>query len=109
MWFRFYLTYKKVYDITWRYGISADLFGHGLCGRLPQIIKIVLSDRSFRVRLANIFICHEEGVPPGTMLSVTHFTIQINSIASCLASDMEASLFIDDFYISYRSKHMYAI
>jgi len=49
------------------------------------------------------------GVPQGSILSVTLFNIKINSITKCLAPGVDCSLYVDDFLICYRSKHMHTI
>ena len=49
------------------------------------------------------------GVPQGSILSVTPFSIKINSIANVLKDDIDGSLFVDDFGVSYRAKHMNTI
>ncbi|OOZ37989.1 hypothetical protein BOW52_09705 [Solemya elarraichensis gill symbiont] len=92
---------EKAYETTWQYGILKDLFDFGLKG--------FLNDRNFRVRLGSTLsdtFPQEMGVPQGSILSVTLFSIKINSIASCMKTDTEGSLYVDDFSISYRSKHM---
>ncbi|OOY63207.1 reverse transcriptase domain-containing protein [Solemya velum gill symbiont] len=48
----------------------------------------------------------EMGVPQGSILSVVLFPIKINSIVSCMKTDTEGTLYVDDFSSSYRSKHM---
>ena len=45
----------------------------------------------------------------GSILSVTLFIVKINSIISCIRNGVDKSLFVDDFGVSYRSKHMHAI
>ena len=51
----------------------------------------------------------EEGVPQGSILSVTLFSLKINSIIGCLLQDIECSLYVDDFLICYRAKHISTI
>ena len=41
--------------------------------------------------------------------SVTLFIVKINSITSCIRNGVDKSLFVDDFGVSYCSKHMQAI
>ena len=48
-------------------------------------------------------------VPQGNILSVTLFIDKINSITSCIRDGVDKSLFVDDFGVSYRSKHMEAM
>ena len=46
------------------------------------------------------------GVPQGSILSVTLFSIKINSLAKILNDKIEGSLYVDDFLICYRGKNM---
>ena len=103
---------EKAYDTTWKYGIMKDLHSMDLRGRLPLFIKNFLSERKFRVRVGTSlsdFYDQEMGVPQGSILSVTLFIVKINSITSCIRNGVDKSLFVDDFGVSYRSKHMHAI
>ena len=49
---------------------------------------------------------HEAGVPQGSILSVTLFSLKINSNVSCLLPDIKCSLYVDDTAIYYSSSHM---
>ena len=51
----------------------------------------------------------EQGVPQGSILSNTLFNIKINNIVNCLDNKTKKSLFVDDFGICFRSKHMRTI
>ena len=44
------------------------------------------------------------GVPQGSILSVTLFSLKINSLVEVLSKDIHGSLYVDDFLISYRAK-----
>jgi len=46
------------------------------------------------------------GVPRKSILSVTLFSTKINSLAKVLNDNIEGSLYVDDFLICYRGKHM---
>jgi hypothetical protein len=48
----------------------------------------------------------EMGVPKGSILSVTLFSIKINSLAKVLSENIEGFLYVDDFLICYRGKNM---
>ena len=50
----------------------------------------------------------EEGVPKGSVLSVTLFSIKINNITKCLSPGVDGSLYEDDLLICYRSKYIHA-
>ena len=69
----------------------------------------VLSDRYFQVRVGNIYsdpYSQDAGVPQCRILSVTLFSLKINSIVSCLLPDIKCSLYVDDLAIYYSSSHM---
>ena len=103
---------EKAYDTTWRHGILVDLHNAGLRGNLPVFISKFLENRSFRVRVGNTFSnvhTQENGVPQGSVLSVTLFGLKINSIVKCLNNGVDNSLFVDDFNVCCRSKNMRTI
>ena len=85
----FYL--EKAYDTTWKHGILLNLY--------KTDSMVVLSDRYFNVRVGNTYpdpYSQEAGVPHGSILSVTLFSLKINSIVSCLLPDIKCSLYVDD-------------
>ena len=76
---------EKAYDTTWRYGIMRDLYDLGIRGRLPMFVASFLSNRRFRVRIGTVLSDphdQELGVPQGSVLSVTLFSLKINSVAN---------------------------
>ena len=78
---------EKAYDTTWKYGIMRDLDNFGLKGRLLIFINNFLSNRNFKVRVGSTLSDlkdQEMGVPQGSILSVTLFSIKINNIVKCL-------------------------
>ena len=103
---------EKAYDTTWKYGIMRDLSDFGLKGKLPHFIDNFLSNRKFKVRVGTTFSDlqgQEEGVPQRSILSVSLFSIKINNIVKALNPGVDCSLYVDDFLICYRSKHMHTI
>jgi len=103
---------EKAYDTTWKYGILKDLHEMGLRGRMPLFIKDFLTDRRFKVRIgATLSELHrqEMGVPQGSILSVTLFSVKINNIVKTVKTGIDNSLFVDDFAISCKSKNMATI
>ena len=100
---------EKAYDTTWKHGILKDLHNMGLKGRLPLFVKEFLNNRHFRVRigstLSDLFF-QEEGVPQGSILSVTLFIIKMDSLAKCIKQFIDSSLFVDDFGMSCRGRNM---
>ena len=100
---------EKAYDTTWKYGITKDLHGFGLRGRIPNFISNLVKHRSFKVRVGSTFsdsYPQEMGVPQGSILSETLFSVKINSITQCLNLGVNCSLYVDDFQICYRSSNM---
>ena len=89
-----------------------DLSDFGLKGRLPHFIDNILSNRNFKVRVGTTLSDlqgQEEGVPQGSILSVTLLSIKINNIVKALNPGVDCSLYVDDFLICCRSKHMHTI
>ena len=103
---------EKAYDTTWKYGIIKDLKNMGLKGKLPIFIKNFLNNKKFQVRIGTTLSELQEqemGVPQGSILSVILFNIKINNIVKCLNLGVEGSLYVDDFVICYKSKHIKTI
>ena len=75
-----------------------------------QIFNIKLGNFQFGFggTLSEIYD-QEEGVPQGSILAVTLFSIKINSTMKCLGNGIYGALCVDDFLISYQSKHMNTI
>ena len=99
---------EKAYDTTWKYGILKDLHEAGLRGCMPLFISKFLENRNFKVRVGSTLsdsFEQEMGVPKGSILSVTLFSLKINSLAKVLSKDVEGSLYVDDFLMSYRAKN----
>ena len=100
---------EKAYDTTWKYGILKDLHDMGIRGYLAQYIIKFLDNRVFKVKLGSTFSewhNQEEGVPQGSILSVTLFIIKINDIDSEVKDPQMCSLFVDDFGIVIRGKRL---
>lgn len=92
----------KAYDTTWRYNILKQLHDWGFRGRLPLLLRSFLSERFYRYRVGNTLsnrFTQENGVPQGSVLSVTLFAIAINGITSTVRAPVKSSLFVDDFAI----------
>ena len=86
-----------------------DLHEMGLKGRLPLFIDNFLKGGKFKVRLDNTHSSlnpQEEGVPQGSILSPTLFTIKINSIIDASPDDIEKSLYVDDLAVYCQSSNM---
>ena len=74
---------EKAYDTTWRYGILRDLHDLGVRGRLATFIDSFLADRRIQARVGSTLseqFDQAQGVPQGSILFTTLFSIKINSI-----------------------------
>ncbi len=103
---------EKAYDTTWKCGILSDLHKMGFRGRVPNFIDSFLQSREFKVRVGSTLsdsVDQEMGVPQGAILSVTLFSIKIDSLAKVINDNIDGSLFVDDFSISCRSSNMATI
>ena len=99
---------EKTYDITWKYEIMRDLRDLCLNGRLPHFINGFLLERKFKICIESTHSDmknQEEGVPQGSVLSVTLCNIKIN-ITKCWSPVVNRSLYVDDLLICYRSKYI---
>lgn len=100
---------EKAYDTTWKYGILKDLYKMGFRGNLPIFISNFLSNRTFRVQVGTTMSdpqIQQQGVPQGSILSVTLFMVKINSVTDVIGRNMMCSLYVDDICICYRGKNM---
>ena len=89
-----------------------DLSDFGLKGRLPHFIDNFLSNRNLNVHVGTTLSDlqgQEEGVPRGSILSVTLLSIMIINIVKALNPGVDCSLYVDDFLICYRSNYMHTI
>ncbi|GFT99339.1 probable RNA-directed DNA polymerase from transposon X-element [Trichonephila clavipes] len=100
---------EKAYDRTWRYGILRTLFNFGLRGNLPIFIQKFLNVRTFKVRLGDTLsasFLQAEGVPQGSILSVTLFICHISPILNVLSPSIQASFYVDDLQVSCEGSDM---
>ena len=76
-----------------------DLHDLDIKGRLPQFIDGLSSKRKFRACVNSTFSYvknQEEGIPQGSILSVTLFNIKINNVIKELTSGIDVSLYRDE-------------
>ena len=100
---------EKAYDTAWRHGILTSLFDFGLRGHLPIFIQRFLSHRLLRVRVGSVLSDSrplEDGVPQGSILSVTLFAVAINGVIRELPDGVRGSLYVDDLSISFSAARM---
>ena len=93
---------EKAYDTTWHHGVIKQLQNMEVKGNMIRFVRSFLSDRSIKARVGNTLSSPfklEEGVPQGSVLSVTCFTVAINSVIGEISSPVRASLFVDDLAV----------
>ena len=79
---------KKAYDKAWRFGIIKTLHDMGLRGYLPAFIKKILHNRTFRARIGYSMseqLQLEQGIPQGSVLSCSLFSIAISGVLAVLS------------------------
>jgi len=108
MSYRYSLTWRKpTYDKRWKYGILHDLHEAGIRGWLLDFISKFLNEMCFHVHVGSCLsdlYDQEIAVPQSAILSVSFFTLKINSIIKCLPMGVRGSLYGNDFCICFRSK-----
>ena len=93
---------EKAYDTVWRAETLNYMHEMGLRGNLPAFAEGFLSSREFCVRVGashSEYFVQEEGLPQGSVLSVTLFAIAISKITKQLGSEVHCTLYVDDFTI----------
>lgn len=103
---------EKAYDTTWRYGILRKLRDWGLRGQIPRLIQSFLDKRFFQVRIGNSLSdihVQENGIPQGSVLSVTLFAVAINGLADDLPPYITKMLYVDDLAILMTGSDISAI
>jgi len=103
---------QKAYDTTWRRGILNVLYQAGFRGHLPIFIRNFLTERRMKVRVGSVLsdsFEQVEGVPQGSVLSVTCFALAINQLPSCIPQGTECTLYVDDFSIYGVSAYLPAL
>ena len=103
---------EKAYDRVWRRKILLTLHKWGFRGHLPIFIENFLKNRTFKVRIGRDVsqsYSLENGVPQGSVLSVTLFAIAVNDVADCVKPPTMSSLFVDDLAIFCRSSKLVSV
>ena len=93
---------EKAFDRVWKKGLSYKLQKYGVIGKMQQWITEYLRDRKARVKIQDhTSRCHtlKEGVPQGSVLSPTLFSIYINDIQKIIPKGVNAALYADDLAI----------
>ena len=103
---------EKAYDCTWRHHILKTVEETGIKGHLSRYIQNFLTIRTFKVKINSTLsetFNQTQGVPQGSVMSVTLFGMAINGIIAELPTDIQKSLFVDDLAIYFSSSSIIAI
>lgn len=100
---------KRAYDMVWHYQILQTLREWGFKGNVLAFISNFMDHRRIRVRV-NEHLSEEKiltnGVPQGSVLSVTLFLIAMNKIFADIRSPVKGSLYADDVVLYTRGKNI---
>lgn len=102
---------EKAYDMVWRFGVLISLDQWGINGSMLDFIRNFLHNRSIKVKVGDKYSERrylQNGVPQGSILSVTLFLVAINSVTKIVESPVKASLFADDIAIYLKGKNLYS-
>ena len=93
---------EKAFDTISRPSVIESLYQMGIQGKMLTFIQSFLKERLIKVRICGTLsdpYPTNIGVPQGGILSVTCFTVAINSILNNLPDQVKASLYADDLVI----------
>ena len=82
------LDLEKAYDLIWKPRILKLLVTHKIIGNMYYFIKNFLLNRTIKVRVGNKLsktTSIDNGVPQGSVISVTLFLLCINDIINCIS------------------------
>lgn len=96
------LDLEKAYDMVWRNRVLQIIKKWGITGKIFTFLKNFLTNRSIQVKahnyLSNVYHT-ENGLPQGSVLSVTLFLVAIHDIFHQIQKPTKHLIFADDCYI----------
>lgn len=93
-----FLDVEKAFDMTWHTGIFRKLHALGLRGNFLIFIRNFLANSTFQVKIGYTLSGKfhlQNGVPQGSILSPTQFSIIINNFLSTAPQSLNYSLYAD--------------
>ena len=94
-----FLDIARAFDTVWHHGLLLKLHSLGLSGNLARFLQGFLSSRQISVRVQDATSTLRpllSGVPQGSLLSSTLFTIFVNDIFANVDPAVRTSLYADD-------------
>ena len=94
-----FLDICHAFDTVWHQGLMLKLLSMGIKGNLARFICSFMQKRQSRVKIRNTLSNNyflKAGVPQGSVISPTLFTIYINDIFKALPKSVSYSLYADD-------------
>ena len=94
-----FIDITKAFDTIWHYGLLKKIQTLGIRGNLAKFIENFLKNRIIRVKVSSSIsdgLPLHAGVPQGSVLSPTLFSVMINDLFSGLDPNVMHSLYADD-------------
>ena len=101
---------EKAYDKVWRQGLFIKTRDAGINSNMYRWINNFITDRTIATLIEGVTStkeCLKEGIPQGSSLSCTLFTMYINGIVKYLP-DPHTALYADDIVLCSTSANMYS-
>lgn len=98
---------EKAYDTTWRRPILNKLKQWNIEGNMLAFVQNFLQNRTFRVRYGESLSNRKKqrnGIPQGSVMSVSLFLIAINDAFADVNSPVGTNIFADDLLLFVRGK-----
>ena len=102
------LDLEKAFEMIWRDRVLKILQSSSVNGNMLSFIKNFLYERLIQVKVNDTFskqVVQKNGVPQGSVLSVTLFLVAINDIVTSIDSPVKCCLFADDLTIYATGKN----
>lgn len=106
------LDLSKAYDMTWRLPILTSLKKWNIQGRMADYVDNFLQNRRFRVLNAGATSdvrLLENGIPQGSVISVTLFLIAMNTVFERIPANVRIIVYADDITLLVFGKYARAV